>query len=238
MIRALELKDLNASERFDIPLQVKLADPGDVAAGTIEGYGSVFKMLDRGGDIVMPGAFKASLADWKKKGELPPMLWQHDPSMPIGVWTDMEEDDKGLRVKGELILEVPQGKIVHALLKKDAIKGMSIGYQTKDYEYDRNTGARRLKKVDLWELSLVTFPMLPEAQVSAVKASERSNNFNPRDMEGALRDAGLSRAESVKATAIFREWLQRDVGETENKHRDDARDVLMMLRKAQEALRS
>jgi HK97 family phage prohead protease len=90
---------------------------------------------------------------------------------PIGVWTSLSENDKGLKVKGELILDgVPQAAVAHALLKRRAIKGLSIGYQTKQAEVDRTTGARMLKEVDLWEISLVTFPMMPEAQLTAVKA--------------------------------------------------------------------
>lgn len=235
--RNLSLKKADGNEFFDFSLQLKLADPGkDVSEGTIEGYGSVFKLLDRGGDIVMPGAFKASLADWKRKSALPPMLWQHDPSNPIGVWTEMIEDEHGLKVRGELILDVPQGKIAHSLVKKGAMNGLSIGYRTRDYEYDRNTGARRLKKVDLWELSLVTMPMLEEAQISGIKNDQ--SNFNPREVEASLREAGLSRADAVKATAVLRDWFQRDAGTKEAAPRDEVRDALMELRKLNQAIRN
>jgi len=234
-MRLLEVKDTLPHERFDIPFDVKFAVGDGVTDGTIEGYASVFNLLDRGGDIVKPGAFKASMSAWRKKKRMPPMLWSHDPTQPIGVWTEIAEDDVGLKVRGELILEVPLAKAVHALIKREAVSGMSIGYRTEDYDWDRTTGARHLKKVDLWEISLVAIPMLEEAQISGVKSRK---NFNPRDMEKALRDADLSRADAVKATAVFRDWLQRDAGESEERRGEHARDLLMTMRKATEALRS
>lgn len=217
-------------DRLAFDLEVKLA--ADAAEGTIEGYGSVFGLLDRGGDIVMPGAFKASLADWRKKKALPPMLWQHDPWQPIGVWTDATEDEKGLKLTGKLILDVGIAKEARALIGAGAVKGLSIGYKTKDYEIDRSTGARRLKKVDLWEISLVTFAMLPEAQVTSVKS------VDDRALERAFRDEGLSHREAKLAVSVVRkQQVLRDGGQVEPTPRDGVKDVLMSLRKAAESLR-
>lgn len=218
-------------DHLDFDLEIKLADDG--AEGTIEGYGSVFGLLDRGGDIVEPGAFKASLAEWRKRKQLPSMLWQHDSSSPVGVWTEMVEDDKGLKVKGELILDVPQAAVARALMKRGAVKGLSIGYRTKEAEVDRVTGARRLKKVDLWELSLVTIPMLPEAQITGVKG-----DFEPGAWERAFRDEGLSIREAKLATSVARKLACRDGGRREPESRDGAADVLLSLRKATAALRA
>jgi len=215
-------------DHLDFDLELKLADDG--SEGTVEGYGSVFGLIDRGGDIVQPGAFKASLAEWKKRKQLPPMLWQHDHKTPIGVWTEMVEDEKGLKVKGELILDVPQAASARALLKRGAVKGLSIGYLTKEAEIDRQTGARRLKKVDLWELSLVTIPMLPEAQITGVK------DFDPNAWERAFRDEGLSIREAKLATSVARKLACRDGGHDEPAPRDGAADVLMSLRKATSVL--
>jgi HK97 family phage prohead protease len=216
------------------PCEIKLATSGDdTAVGTVEGYGSVFGLLDRGGDIVDPGAFKASLADWRKKGATPPMLWQHDPYTPIGVWSDLAEDEKGLKVTGELIMEVPQAAVARALIKAGAVKGLSIGYETKDSLIDRATGARHLKKVDLWEISPVTFAMLPEAQISGVKASD----FDPGQWERAFRDEGLSIREAKAAVAAVRKQALRDAGRSEPTARDGMADVLMSLRKLTELAR-
>lgn len=227
--RAPEVKELGMS-RLAFPLEVKLADDG-AATGTIEGYGSVFGLLDRGGDIVMPGAFKASLAAWKKQKALPPMLWQHDPYTPVGVWTDATEDEKGLKLTGQLVMEVPAASSARALIAAGAVKGLSIGYRTQDYEIDRPTGARRLKKVDLWEISLVTFPMLPEAQISGVKS------FDPRALEQQLRtDCNLSSAAAVKAVAIVKQHLRDGGDQPEPEPRDGLKDLLMSLRRAGSAL--
>lgn len=218
-------------DRLAFDLDLKLAGDGS-AAGTIEGYGSVFGLLDRGGDIVLPGAFKASLADWRKKKALPAMLWQHDPYAPIGVWTEAVEDEKGLRLKGQLVMDVGAAKDARALIAAGAVKGLSIGYRTRDYEIDRSTGARSLKKVDLWEISLVTFPMLPEAQISSVKS------IDPRALEAELRrEGGLSSANAVKAVAIMKRHLRDGGASSEPDSRDGVKDLLMSLRKADEALR-
>ena len=216
-------------DRLSFDLELKLADE----TGIVTGYGSVFGLLDRGGDIVQPGAFKASLADWRRKKAMPPMLWQHDPGNPVGVWTDIEEDDRGLKVTGQLVMEVPQAAVARALIKAGAVPGLSIGYQTKDYAIDRTTGVRSLKKVDLWEISLVTFPMLPEAQISGVK------NFNPRALEAELRrECGLSSADAVKAVALVKQHLRDGGSQPEHDPRDGAKDMLMSLRRAAETLRA
>lgn len=218
-------------DRLSFDCEIKLA--GDEAAtGTIEGYGSVFGLMDRGGDIVLPGAFKASLAEWKRKKALPPMLWQHDPYSPIGVWTDIAEDEKGLKVKGQLIMDVPQAAAARALIAAGAVKGLSIGYRTIKDEIDRVTGARSLKQVDLWEISPVTFAMLPEAQITGVK-----QDLDPRELERALRSQlNLSSADAVKAVAIVKKHL-RDGGDGEHRSREGVTDVLLSLRKAAAALR-
>lgn len=218
-------------DRLDFDLDVKLAG-NDSAKGTIEGYGSVFGLVDRGGDIVMPGAFAKSLADWSTKGALPPMLWQHDPYQPIGIWTEASEDEKGLRLKGQLIMDVPAAATARALIAAGAVKGLSIGYKTRDYEIDRETGVRRLKQVDLWEISPVTFAMLPEAQIDSVKS------IDARALEAELRrSCNLSSAAAVKAVAIVKQHLRDGGAPSLQDARDGAKDLLMSLRKAGEALR-
>jgi len=219
-------------DRLEFDCEVKLAGDG-ADVGTVNGYGSVFGLVDRGGDIVEVGAFKSSLTDWKRKKQFPPMLWQHDPSMPIGVWSDVSEDEKGLKVSGQLVMDVPQAAAARALIQAGAVKGLSIGYRTKDYAIDRTTGVRRLKKVDLWEISLVTFPMLPEAQIAGVKGE-----FDPAAWERAFRDEGLSNREAKLATSVARKLVLRDGGQSEPPPRDGVADVLMALRKSAEILRN
>ncbi len=234
-MKSLLLKnDSSLITKMDFLTEIKLLNEDDESAGTVEGYGSVFNLLDRGGDIMLPGAFKKSLAELRKKKQPVPMLWQHDPTEPIGVWDSIEEDEKGLKVKGSLILEVPRAQEARALIKKKALSGLSIGYQTKQAEVDRSTGARKLKEVALWEISMVTFPMMPEATISGVK---NTNLFDARGWEKSFRDGGMSRSDAVLATSIARKLFLRDEGPSEPQHREDATDVLMQLRRIRESVR-
>ncbi|WP_019953847.1 HK97 family phage prohead protease [Yoonia vestfoldensis] len=133
----------------------------------ISGYASLFGKSDQGGDIVDAGAYRISLA----KGRRIKMLWQHDPSQPIGVWDEVVEDARGLWVKGRLLTDIARAREAASLIAAGAIDGLSIGYRTVRAHKDE-AGGRRLSELDLWEVSLVTFPMLPDARVAA-KAEAR-----------------------------------------------------------------
>ena len=130
----------------------------------IDGYASVFGLRDRGGDVVMPGAYAASLKRMAAAGGRVRMLWQHDQGQPIGVWDEVFEDATGLRVKGRLLPEVAKGREAAALMAAGAVDGLSIGYRTIRAE-KLPEGGRKLIELELWEVSLVTFPMLPAAKV-------------------------------------------------------------------------
>jgi len=136
--------------------------------GAFEGYASLFRIADLGKDVVEPGAFRESLARRGAAGVK--LLWQHDPTEPIGRWLELREDSRGLYVRGRLSLAVARAREIHALMRDGAIDGLSIGFRSERARTEPRTGLRRLEKVDLWEISLVTFPMLPQARVSAVKA--------------------------------------------------------------------
>ena len=194
-----------------LDFQCELKANGDT--GTFEGYGSIFNITDRGGDIVVPGAFTETLAAQKAAGRLPAMLWQHRQAEPIGVYTSMEEDAVGLKVKGQLALKTARGAEAYELMKMGALSGMSIGYRSRDDSYDRVTGVRSLKKVDLVELSLVTFPMNDASRVSAVKAIEELDSLS--EIERHLRDVcGLSKSESTALVSRVKSVISRsDSGE-------------------------
>lgn len=132
--------------------------------GQLHGYASLFGEPDQSGDVVMPGAFAASLANLSASGRKVKFLWQHDPAQPIGVWSDVREDATGLLVTGSILREVRLGTDALALMAAGAIDGLSIGYRTVKAEPNPATGGRRLHEIDLWEVSLVTFPMLPTAR--------------------------------------------------------------------------
>ncbi|WP_448216282.1 HK97 family phage prohead protease [Endozoicomonas sp. 2B-B] len=181
-------------KRLDAPLKIKSVSE----SGEFSGYGSVFGVKDSYSDIVLPGAFKESLNHWQEKAQLPAMLWQHRMDEPIGVYTKMEEDDEGLYVEGRLLIDDDSlAKRAHAHMKAGSLSGLSIGYSLNDYEWDKDKGAWLLKDIDLWEVSLVTFPANDEARISDVKtALSRGEEVSPKQIERVLRDVGLSRTQA------------------------------------------
>jgi HK97 family phage prohead protease len=164
-----------------LPFEIKAVNGNE-----IEGHGSVFGNVDLGGDIVLPGAFKRSLANHRKEGTMPALLWQHDSTRPIGVWREAFEDEKGLMMRGEFA-DTQDGRDARTLAQMKAVRGLSIGFQMKDFDFDED-GSRLIKEADLWETSVVTFPMNPKAQIEAIKAQFST----PRDLENYLCEAGCS----------------------------------------------
>lgn len=192
-------------------IELKLAPMGD-SAGTMsfEGYGAVFGNVDAYGDVIEPGAFASYLSDMRSgKQSWPAMLLQHggwgasaDDMTPIGVWTDLSEDGRGLKVAGQLA-DTPRGREIYTLMKmapRPAIDGLSIGYIPKEFEMRSKPDdpRRRLKRVDLIEISPVTFPANTSARVASVKSN---SGLTVRDAERALRDAGYSRSEAKAVLA-------------------------------------
>lgn len=192
--------------------------------GAFSGYASVFGNEDLWGDIVVAGAFSKSIAEKK-----PAMLWQHNSDEPIGVWVVLAEDERGLYVEGQLLINgVARAKEAYELLVAKAISGMSIGYVPVVWEWQKKEDSRNeirlLKEVDLWEISLVTFPANTEARVGDVK------DLNTlRDIEGFLRDAGCSRNEAKGIIAQIRD-VQRDADNDENEEKKAIREALMSLK--------
>jgi len=181
---------MQTKQRLDLPLTIKSVSD----SGEFEGYGSVFGVEDSYSDVVVRGAFTATLEKWKAKGRLPAMLWQHNMSAPIGIYTEMREDDIGLYVKGRLLIDAdPLAKRAHAHMKAGSLSGMSIGYMLDDYEYDKEKGVWILKAIDLWEVSLVTFPANDDARITDVKSLlARGETPPPSKVERALREVGFS----------------------------------------------
>ncbi|WP_171228100.1 HK97 family phage prohead protease [Ruegeria sp. HKCCA4008] len=151
-------------------LEHKFARFGDGLSVTddavIEGYASRFGQVDQGSDVVQRGAYRGSLDRLARAGQRVKMLWQHDPAQPIGVWDEVREDDKGLWVKGRLLESTQKGREAAELIRAGAMDGLSIGYRTKR-AVKNDKGQRVLTELELWEVSLVTFPMLPSARVAA-----------------------------------------------------------------------
>jgi hypothetical protein len=196
-------------ERKTLTLELKAE--GD--AGEIVGYGSVFGNEDSYGDRIEPGAFVQTLAR-----RMPKMLWQHDWEQPIGRWIEAREDEVGLHLKGKLSLGTDRGREARELIADGVLDGLSIGFRTVTAGWDGNV--RLLKAVDLWEVSVVTFPANDAATVTAVKSA-----FTQRDLESRLRGLGLSR---TAAKALLARGYQgysdvlRDAGVEDP---DDQRDA-------------
>ena len=207
MNEEIEFKD----ETLDVQFDIKAIGDGE-DKGEFSGYGSIFGNKDLGNDVVMEGAFAASIG--KKGAKSVKMLYQHRPDEPIGVFDEIIEDRRGLKVRGRLAMGTQRGREVYELMKMGAIDGLSIGYRVdaKGYDYDDKRKRRYLKSVDLMEISAVTFPMNPKARVLAVK-----NDRTVREWEGILRDAGdLSKNEAkVAASAVAKALEQRDAGNRE-----------------------
>lgn len=136
-------------------------------AGAFSGYASLFGIVDSGGDVVTAGAFARSLI--KRGASGVKMLWQHQAAEPIGMWISIVEDDRGLKVEGRLDLSVARAREALSLMRKGAIDGLSIGFRTLRATTEKSSGVRRLHEIDLWEISIVTFPMLSQARIGAVK---------------------------------------------------------------------
>jgi HK97 family phage prohead protease len=168
--------------------------------GTVEGYASLFGEVDQARDMVMPGAFKQTLATRGLRRI--PMLFQHDPAEPIGVWLELFEDHRGLKARGKLIPDVMRAREVLALVTASAIDGLSIGFRTVQGRIDPKTRVRRLYAVDLWEISIVTFPLLASARVHAVKAMRNAACHNSADERLLRRYPRVS----FSRTRAEREW--------------------------------
>ncbi|QGR02109.1 HK97 family phage prohead protease [Ehrlichia ruminantium] len=148
-----------------------LSDKNIKNCGTFSGYASIFNIVDKQKDIILPGAFSSTIKDFHKVK----LLWQHNCTEPIGNIVNMTEDHIGLHITANLLLDLQKGKEAYLMLKNGIINALSIGYQAIDYNTDFKTGIRTLKKISLWEISLVTFPANTQSQVTYVKNFQKNS---------------------------------------------------------------
>lgn len=211
---------------------------------SFEGYGSVFDTVDSYADTITKGAFKGTLREWKSRGKLPKMLLQHggggfsqnaDDLVPIGKYDEMREDDHGLFVRGHLFdVGTDRVKATYAAMQAGELDGLSIGFRTRKFKMDQESGIRTLTDVQLFEVSLVTFPANEPARLSEV----RSVLPEEREFEEWLRrDAGLTRAEAKRVVATCYRRL-RDADGSPNaddiagRHVEGSHEALIALRSA------
>lgn len=199
-------------EQKRVPLEIK-----SLSDREFEGYGSVFNNEDLGGDVVVPGAFTKSLKRYEKEQQLPLMFWAHDPAQVPGMWTEMAEDSRGLRVKG-VLADTQLGNEVRTLLGMKAVRGLSIGFSVppRGMEYDDKKDVRVIKEAELWEVSVVSLPMNPRAQVTMAKTRlSAAGEYVPtaqelagvkRELESWFRSRGFTKtAACTYASLAFRD---------------------------------
>mgnify|MGYP001172534430 FL=1 len=220
--------------------EIKVEETSD-KVGTLQGYGAVFGNVDSYGDVIERGAFAETLKEWEERGKLPPMLLQHgggflgsaDDMLPIGKWTKMREDRKGLWVEGELFaLDTERGRYIYEGLKAGVLDGLSIGFMVRESKLGTKPSepARTLTNIDLWEVSIVTFPANPKARVTGVKAFTQED---VRLLQAILRDEGFSHKDTATVISGLKKldaWRQRDVGV------GSPRDVVLSDRRADERM--
>lgn len=190
-------------QHLHAPVEVKTVDD----AGQFEGYASVYGIEDLDGDVIERGAFSDSVARFAS-GKRPKMLWQHDGRDIVGKWLAMSEDERGLHVKGKLFLDIERGREAHVMMREGELDAMSVGFNIVDAAPGERRGGRRIKRADLWEVSLVTWGANPEARIDAVKARQTIRNF-----EKWLRDVGGFSGAEAKAIAAdgYKGLAGRDV---------------------------
>lgn len=211
-------------DKLTCALEVKFASGGDAPAGVFTGYGAVFGNVDSYGDVIQKGAFRDTLREAKKTGRMPKMLLEHGmgfgalDGIPCGAWTSMEEDDIGLKVEGSLFaMNTERGQYIYEGLKAGAIDGLSIGYRVKDASYGtRPEDPRRtLKKIDLHEVSIVTFPANDLARTDGVKTEiDEINTLS--DAERFLCEMGgrFSRKSATAFVSRLKRLSQREADES------------------------
>jgi uncharacterized protein len=207
----MEIKMARHNETIDIGFEVKKETV--TAEGDFEGYGSTFGGApDSGGDIIAKGCFAKTLKNKGRNGNGIALLWSHDSRAPIGVWRNIQEDDKGLFCQGTIHPKAqPDGIPVLDIMRMGGIRGLSIGYNTVKSSTDEKKKVRTLEEVDLWEISPVTFPMNTRASITAVKNIYEART--PRELEDALREADMPRDLAKYLVKLCKPGL-RDAGGT------------------------
>lgn len=218
-MRKIETKEGASLFRGDtgLPVDVDMKSLND--QGEFEGYASTFGNVDNHQEICVAGCFAESLQ--RRPPNKVKMLAHHDVRRPIGVWTALSEDSRGLAAKGRLLLTTQDGQETYEMMRAGALDALSIGYRTLRDEVDRARGVRKLLALDLLEISVVTFPCNERATVSTMKTAQDFTAQDWRDLEATLRDEGLSRADAVKAVSGFKTWFRRDAGAPDQGPRDE-----------------
>lgn len=179
--------------------------------GHFSGYASVYNVIDAYRERVAPGAFANTLRKWQSRGRLPPALWQHRSGEPVGPFTKMVEDEKGLYTEGQLLVnDVQRAREARALMKSKTVDGLSIGFNSVVEEWNNEEKILTLKEIDLWEVSIVTFPANSESLITEVRSMFAEGVPSIKEIEEVLRDAGFSRSQAKALVGHGYAGLLRD----------------------------
>jgi HK97 family phage prohead protease len=214
-------EDLQEKQFLTAPIELKSfekkqEDQGEF--GYFEGYASTFGNMDRVDDIMMHGCFEDSIRKYQDTSKKLPMLWQHRMDVPIGSFPVIREDVKGLFVQGRINLGVEQGRSAYALLKAGDLDSMSIGFITRKSDYDEETQIRRIKEVDLMEVSVVTIPANSQATLTSIKSIIESA-YSIKKIETLLRQKGFSQTEATTLVARVKSLHEMHKAAQEEKHK-------------------
>ena len=200
--------------------------------GFFSGYCSVFDNVDSYGDVVKKGAYTDSLSKWQSKSKMPPILWQHDRSQVIGVWTKLFEDEHGLYGEGRLLIDdVAKAKEAHALMKHGAIDGLSIGYSVDKWKHNKKDDTMELLAIDLKEVSVVTFPANEESRIDSVKSTLQAGELPTlSEFEKFLREAGFSKSQATAIAGHGLRSLIQSESEVKTAKDDGLSEVLDLLK--------
>jgi len=212
---------MNDAVYIDTPFEIKEILP----SGAFIGLGSVYGNIDEGSDIVAPGAFAQSLLDVGNKTRSIKMLWQHRSGEPIGTYPQLKDTPAGLECHGKIVTQTQRGAEAHELMKAGAIDGLSIGGFTRADSYDQKAGVRTITQFELWEISVVTFPMNGAARIGAVKGIEEIGDLSGAELY--LREAGgISRSEAKALVGRIAAVVRREAGTAQQ---DDASPELKAI---------
>jgi hypothetical protein len=195
-------------KRMNVPFEFDAESKALDEEGKFTGYGSVFEVIDLDREVIARGAFTKTLNEWRRRKRLPPVLWQHNTREPLGPYTDMVEDDKGLKVEGQLLIhDIQKAREARALMRAKAVDGLSIGFMTKKWKPDEERRVRVIEEVELLEVSIVTMPANPKATVMDAKGNQSitveqiETLTTMKEFEEILREAGFSRAAATAFVA-------------------------------------
>lgn len=219
---------------MDITKQLDLSDvelkfDDQSEAGTFSGYATKFNSVDLVGDTILPGAFTTAL---KNLGTLP-IFFNHDSyDVPIGKYTKVEQNARGLKVEGQLILDIPKAKDVYAAMKSGVVSGLSISFaSSKDgYEEKEDGSGYIFKDIEkLREISICTYPCEPKAQITAVKSEDVEQLKTVRDFERFLRDSGFSKSVALAIVSRAKQVFADDLRDSEKQEKQHELDALERL---------